>query len=223
MTTKNLTLKSMLLFVGLMGLTMMIFSCARNGLGDNQNNNNNNNNNVFQNCNSCQGLVGGQRFFKSQSVDVNSALTLELDFIGANYNQGYNQGYNQPYNQSYPYSNYNNGSSIVSYAGPVGAEGTLVIARQMGSYGCVIPAGTYYLQTVQAGQWSQTIVSGLVLQASSGPMSLVVHIPRAQVAAKTPAQAGQTWNEVAPIGRLFGHIEVRALSGVSCQVNSLLQ
>lgn len=213
MKTTHLTLKSMILFVGLISLTMMIFSCARNGRDDLQNNNN-----VFQNCNTCQPLVGGQQFFKSQSVDVNQALTLELDYIGVNYN-------NYGYNQTYPYTQqtYNNGSSVVSYAGPVGAQGTLVIARQIGSYGCVIPAGTYYLQTVQAGQWSQAIVSALVLQVSSGPMSLVVHIPRAQVAAKTPAQMGQTWSEVNPVGRLFGNIEVRSLSGVSCQVNTLLQ
>ncbi len=217
-SSQKLTLKSVALFVGLIGLSVVLFSCGNNRQNDNNNFNANQNMNGFQNCNTCQGL-GGQPFFQSQSNDVNQLMTLDLNYVGSTFNNQYNNGYNQ---------NFNNGfqpgvSPIISYSGQVAAQGQLVISQQINSFNCSIPAGTYVLQTVQAGQWSQARLSGLVLQASSGPTSITVHISQAQVAAKAANQVGQTWNEVAQVGRLFGNVEIRANNNFNCTVNTLVR
>lgn len=133
---------------------------------------------------------------------------------GGYYNQ---QGYNTGYNTGY-YGGYN---PIVTYQGPVAATGQLQINQGISTWGCMIPPGSYTLNTIQAGQWSSAMVSGLVLQASNGGYNLMISIPQAQVSAKAPT--GQTWNEVAPQGRLFGNFVIQSVNGMNCQFSTLIQ
>ncbi len=194
--------------MGVIGVALMISSCNDRG-----NNNNGMNNGIWQNCinGSCNGIMnGGTPFFQSQSTDVSGMMNLTLQFMGNVYNQGYGYGYN----------NYT--SPITSYVGQVAATGMLQVSQSYTTgFGCVIPAGNYQLQTVQPGQWNQAIVTGLVMQAYSGYASISVQIPTAQVSAKS--QVGATWNEVAPVGRLFGRINVQMANGYNCQISTLVQ
>jgi hypothetical protein len=214
----QITLKSLAKYVGLIAATVFIFSCAKSGNDAQQNN-------VFQNCANCGNIMNGQSFFQSQSSDTMYGMTLNLNFIGS---QMYNQPYTQQYNTSYPYQNnqYGTTSPIISYSGSVGAQGQLIVTQPVTngygySYGsCYVPAGTYSLDTLQAGQWSQAIVRNLILQANSGGAQLIISIPQAQVSAKT--QLGQTWNEVAPTGRLFGNLVIQSVNGMNCQISTLI-
>lgn len=222
MKTAKLTLKALSKFMGLMVLTVFIFSCGQNGQQ------NQNANNVFANCANCGAITSGQTFFQSQSQDTMYGMTVNLNFIG---NVGYNP-YNNQYGQTQQYPNtvYN---PIVSYMGAVAAQGSLQLSQPVGnSYGsynpqygqqmsgCFMPAGAYTIGTIQAGQWSQAIVSGLVLSAV-GPAQVIISIPQAQVAAKS--QLGATWNEVAPVGRLFGNFVIQSVNGVNCNIGTMIQ
>ncbi len=223
-TNQKLALKSIALFVGLVGLTLILFSCGKAG-----DDNNANQHNVYPGCVNC-GNIGpnGQVIFQSNSTDLNNQLSLSLSFTGAmnQYPQQYPQQYPGQYPTQYPgqyptqYPGY--GSPVTSYSGPVYAQGQMQITQGLTSYyGCVIPAGTYTVQAVQAGQWQQAMVSNLVLQAN-GPISLMIHINQAQVSAGTN-QPGQTWSEVQPVGRLFGNISIQALNGMNCQYSNLIR
>lgn len=178
----------------------------------------------FQNCATCGNLQNGQVFFQSQSTSVDQTLSVSLNFVGAtgyNYNSGY--GYNNGYNTGYGYNNYGYNSPIVTYQGAVAAQGQLVINQAMGGYyGCYIPPGSYSLTTVQAGQWNQAIVTGLVMVAQGNGIALNVTINPAQVAAKQPAN-GQTWSEVPQVGRLFGNVMIQMSNGYNCQMSTLIQ
>ena len=227
MKTAKLTIKSLTMFMGMMALTVFIFSCAKTGSDQNPNNN------VYANCASCGAISGGQSFFQSQSQSTIYAMNVNLNFIG---NVGYNTQYNSPQTQQYPYNQYNNGSynPIISYSGAVAAQGQMILNQPIGTqynqnyntqyaqqYGsCYLPAGTYTIQTMQTGQWSQAIVRGLVL-AATGPVQVVISIPQAQVSAKS--QLGATWNEVAPAGRLFGNFVIQSVNGVACNIGTLIQ
>ena len=215
-TVKILSLKSLAHFIGFMALSLMVFSCGKN-------NDNGNNNNVYANCAGCAGIANGQPFFSSQSTDITYGLTMNLNFVGNT--GGYNANGQQQYGQQY-------GSTIdpiVSYSGIVAAQGVMTLSQSIGSnyggygqgYGsCFLPAGTYSITTAQPGQWSQAIVSGLVLNAI-GPASAIIQISQAQVAAKS--QLGATWNEVAPVGRLFGDLVIQSVNGIQCNLSTLLQ
>lgn len=199
---KTLKIKSMIKTVTLVGLTLALLSCGKQGSSGNANGN------VWQNCVGCSNVVNGTTFFTSISTDVYNTMQLTLNFIGNTY-QNYN-GY------------YGSASPIISYTGPVVATGTLQVNQSYATaLGCVIPAGTYQLQTIQPGQWSQAIVSGLTLQAVSGNAAVMVQIPQAQVSAKS--QLGQTWSEVAPVGSLFAKVNIQLASGYSCQVSTLFR
>lgn len=221
MKTAKLTLKALSKFMGLMALTVFIFSCGQNGQQ------NQNPNNVFANCANCGAITGGQTFFQSQSADTMYGMTVNLNFIG---NVGYNP-YNNQYGQTqqYPNTAYN---PIISYMGVVAAQGSLQLSQPVGfgggSYnpqygqmgGCFMPAGVYTIGTMQAGQWNQAIVSNLILSAV-GPAQVIISIPQAQVAAKS--QMGATWNEVAPVGRLFGNFVIQSVNGVACNIGTMIQ
>jgi hypothetical protein len=221
MKTAKLTLKALSKFMGLMALTVFIFSCGQNGQQ------NLNANNVFTNCANCGAITGGQTFFQSQSQDTMYGMTVNLSFIG---NVGFNP-YNNQYGQVQQFQNaaYN---PIVSYMGVVAAQGSLQLSQPIGfgggSYnpqfgqmgGCFMPAGVYTIGTMQAGQWNQAIVSNLILSAV-GPAQVIISIPQAQVSAKS--QMGATWNEVAPAGRLFGNFVIQSVNGVACNIGTLIQ
>lgn len=214
MKTAKLTLRSLAKFMGLMALTVFIFSCGRNGTDQN------NVNTVFANCGNCSALTGGQTFFQSQSSDTIYGLSVNLNFIG-------NVGYS-------PYNNYGGAyNPIISYSGMVAVQGSLQLSQPIGNTyggynpqygqamsGCFMPAGVYTIGTVQAGQWNQAIVSNLVLSAV-GPAQVIISIPQAQVAAKS--QLGATWNEVAPVGRLFGNFVIQSVNGMNCNMTTLIQ
>ena len=201
MKTTKLTLSTISKLIGIMGVAIFMFACGNNG------SNSNNNGNVFQNGGQLGAITGGQTFFLSQSTDVTFGMTVDLSFIGQ---IGFNPYNNGAYNP------------IVSYAGPVAVQGSLkvnqIVAQPFG--GCFLPAGIYTLQTLQAGQWNRAIVSQLTMTAQ-GPVIAIVSIPQAQVAAKS--QLGATWNEVAPVGRLFGNFVIQSVNGVPCNISTLLQ
>ena len=201
MKTTKLNFKAVSKFIGIMGVSMFMVACGNNG------SNLNNNGNVFANGGQINAINGGQTFFQSQSTDVTFGMTVNLNFLGQ-------VGFNPNNNGAY--------SPIISYAGPVAVQGSLqvnqMVAQPFG--GCFLPAGIYNLQTLQAGQWNQAIVSNLTMTAQ-GPVIAIVSIPQAQVAAKS--QVGATWNEVAPVGRLFGNFVVQSVNGVACNISTLLQ
>ncbi|MBC7457547.1 MAG: hypothetical protein H7235_04670 [Bdellovibrionaceae bacterium] len=221
MKTAKLTLKALSKFMGLLTVTLFVFSCSKNGQDQNVNN-------VFAKCANCGALTNGQTFFQSQSSDTMYGIVLNLNFIG---NVGYNP-YSSQYGQT---QQYNNGSynPIISYSGVVAAQGSLQLNQSIGNnyggynpqygqqhVGCFMPAGTYTVGTMQAGQWNQAIVSNLILTAV-GPAQVIISIPQAQVAAKT--QTGATWNEVAPVGRLFGNFLIQSVNGIPCNMTTMIQ
>lgn len=214
--SKSPKLKTLMKFGSLITVALMLFSCGKN----NSNNNNNNGYWGYQN-----GMVGGQTFFTSQSTDTSNRLAISLNFMGNTgyYNQGYNpynqmNSYNQmPYGYGYGY-NYN--SPIVSYQGQTVVTGQMQIMQTLGNWGCMIPAGTYTVQTVQPGQWNSAIVTGLSLVAM-GPAQIMLSIPQAQVSAK--GSKGATWSETAPMGRLFGNLMIQSVNGMACQMSTLIQ
>ncbi len=203
MKTTKLTLSAVSKFIGIMGLSLFVMACGKNGSDANNNNNNNVNANGYGST-----IPGGQTFFRSLSTDITYGMKVDLSFIGQ---VGYNQGYNQ--------ASYN---PIISYAGPVAVQGSIQVSQPVTQTygGCYLPAGTYNLQTLQPGQWHQAIVSNLVMMAQ-GPVTAIVSIPQAQVAAKS--QLGATWNEVAPVGAFFGNFVIQSVNGVPCNISTLLQ
>jgi hypothetical protein len=221
--TAKVTLKALSKFITMIGVALFVASCARDGVDPNRNN-------VFANCSNCGTITNGQTFFQSQSSDTMYGMIVNLSFIGSSntyipYNNQYGQMQQQPFNQQ------NNGmlNPIVNYAGTVAAQGQLVLSQPIGSYSpqygqqygsCFVPAGTYSVATAQAGQWQNAIVTGLVLTAT-GPASLIINISQAQVAAKSPT--GATWNEVAPVGRLFGNFMIQSINGMNCNINTFIQ
>lgn len=156
---------------------------------------------VYQNCSNCGGMINGSEFFRSESKDITGYVQLALSFVGSNYIQP----------QYYSYS----GSPIVTYNGIVAANGSISINLPMYNNGCVVPAGSYSISTLQAGTWNRTFVSNIRLQAA-GPATLVLSIPRAQVSAKRYDQMGQLWTEIPQVGRLFGDLVIESLNGSQC-------
>lgn len=209
-TSKQLTLKSLAMFVGVMGITLLLFSCAKGGADNNANPNNNTN----ANCVNCTGIVNGQNFFQSQSVDISNQFSLSLNFAGSGTTAYPTTQYSGQ--TGYPTTGY---SMITSYNGLVYAQGQLQIPQGINSYNCSIPAGTYTVQTVQAAQWSYPTISVLVMQAT-GPVSLMVQLSNAYV---EPPGGGRTWAEVPPIGRIWGNVIIQSLNGYNCQTSTLIQ
>ncbi|MBC7754437.1 MAG: hypothetical protein H7Z71_09385 [Moraxellaceae bacterium] len=196
MKTTKLTLSAVSKFIGIIGLSLFVMSCGKSGSDANHNNN------VYNNGYGAA-LPGGQTFYHSISTDITYGMTVDLNFIGQ---VGYNQGY----------------SPIVSYSGPVAVHGTLQVNQPVTQIygGCYLPAGTYTLQTLQPGQWSQAIASNLVMTAQ-GPVTAVVTIPHGQVPAKT--QLGATWNEIAPQGGFFADFNIQSVNGLQCAISTLIK
>ncbi len=164
---------------------------------------------VYQNCVNCGGIITGSEFFRSESVDGNQSLQLNLSFVGSNTVAA-------PY-----YGNLNYGSPIINYSGPVAVTGTLNITMGANSGGCLIQPGTYTLSTLQAGTWSNAIVSSLRVQAY-GPTNMILSIPMAQVGAKRYDQMGRLWTEIPQTGRLFGSVIIENVNGYRCYADILV-
>lgn len=155
----------------------------------------------YQNCLNCGGITNGTAFYTSTSTDFSNLLLLNLRFSGSNAAAS-----------SY-YGAY--GSPIITYQGPVVANGSLSVNLGMNSMGCVIPAGTYSLSTIQAGTWASSIVQGLRMQAN-GPAQMVVSISTAQVSAKPYGEQSALWSEIPQQGGLFGDLIIESVNGYQC-------
>lgn len=161
---------------------------------------------VYQNCLNCSGLVGGQEFFRAEAKDYSNQLRAQLSFVGAQVFSSFTNYYASP---------------VVTYTGPVAVQGALQIDLGLNSMGCIIPAGTYNVTTLQAGQWMRSAMAGVRLQAL-GPAQIVLSISRAQVAAKQYNQMGYLWSEIPQQGRLFGNLVIESVNGYQCQRSVLV-
>ena len=197
------TLKKFITLTALTLTALALTACPKNG----------NNGNaalvgpVFQNCVNCNTINQGYEFFRSVSQDYTRSLSLNLSFFGSNVQ-----------NQNYYY---NTSSPVISYYGPVGVSGQMYVQFPVSLGYCAIPAGTYSVYTLSAGQWSSSIVSQLVMQAS-GAANIIMRFTSAQVSAKQHGQQGYTWNEVQQSGRLFGDLYVESVNGYPCQKSVLV-
>lgn len=206
----HLKITNWVIIILVMSVAFILSSCKGSSSGSGQD--------IYgiQNCLNC-GFIqnGGQTFFQSQSTDVSGKLSLSLNFMGSGYGYG-----GSPYGMQGYYSGM--ASPIVSYQGSVAAVGQLHIHQTSGNYnGCIIPAGVYTLQTVQAGTWNSGIVTGLMMQAYGSGIVLNIQISQAQVGAK--AATGATWSEVPPVGKLFGNVNVQSSVGYNCRMSALVQ
>lgn len=164
----------------------------------------NQNQNGFQQCANCQNLFQATSEY-AQWGQYSPALTLQWNFqsqtAGAQYVQQ---------------------NSVISYNGPVSANGIMAVTQQLNLGNCVIPAGTYQLGTLAQGQWSAGIVYNLRMQAV-GPVSLMLTVTQGQVSAKTGSQLGSTWSEIAPVGRMFANLMFDSVNGNYCSQSVLVQ
>lgn len=233
MTTKNLLTYS----VGLIALTVITTLAA---CGSKNNDHAPVPGNVIAQCLGCQ-PISGNTFFQTESQDSNGLVRFSLNFSGQTQNNNSNLPYNQynPYGSvnnnniyggSYSYGNqYNNSyenpyvSPINSHNGPVAAQGSMSLAQGMAlGYYCQVPAGNYTLGTLSLGQWYSGSISNLRLKAY-GPATMILLITTGQVEAKTQAQLGQTWSEVALVGRLFANVVIESVNGYACNSSILVQ
>lgn len=190
-------------FTKLMTLTAVTIATAFVIACENKNKNNQANLPVYQNG------IGGSEFFRSESKDTNQTLFFNLSFLSSS-------GVAAPY-----YSNQVYGSPVINYVGPVAANGALNVT--MGQYlgGCLVPAGTYNLSTIQTGVWANALVQNVRMQAS-GPASMILSIRNAQVSAKPYNQMGNLWTEIPQYGRIFGKIVIENVNGYNCYADLLV-
>jgi len=162
--------------------------------------------NVYQNCNNC-GIIQGQTFYRSTSVSVNNNIILNLNFAGQQ-----------------NFANFTNylGSPVVSYNGLAAATGALRVNVMANILGCIVPAGDYSVQTIQAGQWFSGGVSQLRLTAI-GPTQMTLMITTAQVSAKKQTNSGLLWTEIPQEGSLFANVMFETVGGYACHRSELLQ
>ncbi|MFZ3231675.1 MAG: hypothetical protein WA160_15810 [Pseudobdellovibrio sp.] len=188
---------------------------------------------VYQPCVNCQQNIPGQGqlgsvIFQAESQDYYGMVKFNWSFtaqgtIGNNYNGYNNQGNIYGGGSSYG-NNYGNtmGSPVVTYSGPVSANGTISVAQVMSSGNCQLPAGAYNLITSTPGQWTSAMVYNLRMQAN-GPAAVVLTLAQGQVSAKTGSQLGQTWSEINPVGRIFGNVMIESINGVPCNTQMMVQ
>ena len=195
------TLKKFITLTALTISALALTACPKKG------NDSNLTGQVFQNCYNCNGIAQGNEFFRSISQDYTRSLSLNLSFFGS-----------AVQNQNYYY---NTNSPVISYYGPVGVSGQMNIQFPVNLGYCAIPAGSYSVYTLSAGQWSNSIISQLVMQAT-GAANIIMRFTSAQVSAKQYGQQGYTWNEVQQSGRLFGDLYVESVNGYPCQRSVLV-
>jgi hypothetical protein len=152
--------------------------------------------NGFQQCVNCQAM-NGPVIFTAESSDYTGTTQLHWAFAGQNMTAQY---YNSPGN----------------YTGMVVSTGSLLISQNLNLGFCGIPPGSYSLATLQPGQWSYGIVSGLILQAYSGGLSLQLSF-NGQVSSPGYLSGGQFSSSTSPVGRMFGNLQVLSINGQPCQ------
>lgn len=187
-----------------LGLLMGLTACPDNK------NNQNNPYQVYPNCANCGDLGAGQEFFRSQSKNYYGSLILNLNFVGSSIATNGINYYNSYYQ-----------SPVVSYYGPVAVTGNMQVNYNQ-QYGCTIPAGSYTITTLQAGQWRSAIAGGLRIQAT-GPVSVVMSLPQMIVQAKQYNQLGRLWTEIPQVGRIYGDMIVESVNGYNCSYNNSIR
>jgi len=205
MQNLKLTMKKSMQFIASSAIIFGLVACDKSKNSDPQPVTN-----VYQNCLNCYGIQG-QNFFRSISTSQNQNIILNLNFFGQNNFQ--------------PYYSYT-GSPVVSYFGPVAVQGTMrvnVMANINGAgSGCLIPAGDYNLQTIQAGQWSAALFNQVRLLAT-GPTTLYLKISTGQVTAKRYNDMGKLWTEIPQEGQVFADVVVESVAGLQCMQSFLVQ
>ncbi len=158
--------------------------------------------NVFTNCVNCNGVINGAEFLVTDSTEYNGVFNLRLSFSGVV----------NP-NTTYLYSPSN-------YQGIIAAtNGQLNILQPISQPTCFVPAGSYSVNTLIAGQYSAGIIQGLKIVAS-GPVSLVMNLNSAQIA--SPNNRDQ-YNQLLPQQRLFSQDTViESINGQPCQLRIIL-
>jgi hypothetical protein len=154
----------------------------------------------FQQCVNCQSLTGPM-IFTAESLDFTSTIHLNWYFTS--------QGGLAT-------------STPGTYYGMVGAAGQIVIAQGLNLGYCQLPAGTYTLATVQAGQWAYGIASGLILQAIGTSGSIMMGF-NGQISSPGYLQSGQVSSSTIPVGRMFGNLQIQAVNGYNCQSTIAVQ
>lgn len=152
----------------------------------------------FQQCFNCQN-INGSVFFSAESIDYTNSVHLYWTFSGQS-------------NYAYQTTAMTPGT----YYGPVATTGQMSISQSMNLGYCVVPAGTYTLATVQAGQWGYGIASGLALQAINGSYSMIMSF-NGQVSSPGSLQNGQLSSSTNTVGRMFGNLQIQSINGQQCQ------
>lgn len=159
--------------------------------------------NGYQNCTNCGGMINGQELLITDSTEFNNMFTLQLGFSGVQNNNGYNNGYTYGYNLS-------------QYQGAIAASrGMMTIMQGLYQGNCLIPAGSYSIGTLTAGQYQNGIIQGLVLIAN-GPANLIINMAAAQIA--SPNNRDQ-YGMLLPNQRLFStNMAIESVNGQYCQM-----
>ena len=173
---------------------LWIFGCNQSG-SDNKNN-------PPPNTVYFQGM--SQQVFTADMQDYSGRWVMRLNLLGQNNIQPL--GSNNP----------------IDYSGPISAVGKMNIDLGYSTLGCIIPAGPYTVQTIQAGVLNRSFVGALKLEAL-GPARVVMAISQAQFSAKYYEQMGYTYPEVGNKGRLFGDIIIESINGLPCQRSVLME
>lgn len=84
------------------------------------------------------------------------------------------------------------------YNGPVMMDGTLVVTSQQFEGNCVIPAGTYALSTVQAGQMDYSGTIAIPQFQAAGPTAVLFRL----------RGGGLTGTYFGGVGKMYGQIDV---------------
>lgn len=171
-------------------------------------------NNAYQNCSNCTNFTppgSGNEFLKSTSQDQYGMVQINLSMMYQLYG---NSGFNAA-NTTYA-------TFVQSYAGMVAAIGNVVFNQNFtmntsnvvnqNNNTCLIPAGTYTVRTVQAGQWSSAGVSSMRLELV-GPAYVTMAIPRGQISTINAATSSLNAS-----GRLQGQAVVETINGSPCQI-----
>lgn len=188
-------------------------------------------------CNGTVNPVGGQTLFQAESQDWYSVVKLTWTFLAQNaiavpVQNNYNQ-YGS-YNTMYPNTGslYGGGNlygtsyntappAMMTYSGPVGVNGTLSVLQGMNLGMCQLPVGTYSLGTLTSGQWMQSQVYNLRMQAS-GPAAVIMTLSQGQVSGTTSLQTG-LWTDTNAVGRIFGNIVIESVNGYPCNTSVMVQ
>lgn len=168
-----------------------------------------------QSCVNCEGITGFPFFitqtkaslYSSYSYGYNqqAAMTLNWSFSGQNLAAQPQQQGTQP---TYQY-----GSPAMNYVGKVSAAGqvtvTQIIGGGNGGYFCpAIPAGTYNLNTLTVGQWTNGVITGLRMVVA-GPVSMTISLSQ--------AQAWQNTYQYSNSSYIYGTMIVEQVNGYYCQ------